>query len=183
MTAPLPVTPPWGFGGSAGSPVVVPPVTQGTVPPPPFGWDLQCPLPEVYPLPDATAFNPLGSKATAAIENNVAIPGASIVVPQGSRAIIVGVALYITNMLTTTSVSWSVRVNQVPQPGYANIGIFPRADAIATNTFDIPIRVMGPATVDVVYTNADGGSYVVGASFSGWFWATTSDQRYKSGGP
>lgn len=182
MTAPLPVSNPFGFGGSRGTPVIVPPSSVGGPPAPMMGWALQLPLPEVYPLPEATSFNPLGSKATAAIETNIAIPGASVVIPSGMRAVVVGVSLYISNMLATTNVSFTVLVNGVAASGYAGIGLFPAAQALAQNSFDVPIRVLGPATVQVVYTNTDGGSYTVGASLSGWYWANTSDQRYKTTG-
>lgn len=125
-------------------------------------------LPEVFPIPGAVEFNPLASKATAGVESGTDI-GIVLAIPSKSIGILRGVSLYITNMLDTTVVTWSVLQNSAVLPGYANLSIFPRVAPFVSNGFDSFVRLdQGPLTV--VFSNADGGTYTVGAALSGWFW-------------
>lgn len=176
--------PPFGFGGgSNGGTVVVPPTQSGSYAPPVAGRSLQIPLPEVLPIPDAHEFNPVGSLATAAISGPTDIPGTILAIPQGNIGVIRGVTLYISNMLTTTNVVWSLFVNGLIPAGYSNLSIFPRSAPFVSNGFDSMIRFDAEANIKIVFSNLDGGTYVVGASYSGWFWPKASDDRWKMFGP
>lgn len=176
----LPVSPPWGVGRGGGA-VAMPPQLSGQVPAGPPS--LQIPLPEVLPIPDAREFNPLGSIGSAAVTANpTLITGTSFNVPDSCLAVIRSVTLYITNMLTTTNVTWSLMVNQTSPQGFNNITIFPRATPFVSNGFDSMIRIDGPAVISVVFNNIDGGAYTIGASFSGWFWPEASDARWRQFG-
>lgn len=172
----FPVAPPWGLG-QGGGPVVVPPSFVGS---PVASAQLQIPLPEVLPIPDAHEFNPLGQIASAVVNAvPIAITGTQFTVPANTLAVIRGVTLYITNMLTTTNVLWSLIIDQASPQGYNQITIFPRAAPFVSNGFDSMIRFQGPCTVQVVFQNLDGGTYVIGASYSGWFWPESSDARWR----
>lgn len=171
--------PPWGFG-SGGQPVVIPPSSLGqggTIPV--TGSSLQLPLPEVLPIPSAKEFNPLGQKATVGAENNTVITGTVLDIPDSTFGVIRGVSLYITNMLTTTNVVWSLIVENATPQGFNQLTIFPRAAPFVSNGFDSMIRFNGPARIQVIFSNLDGGAYTVGASFSGWFWPTGSDAIWR----
>ncbi len=183
MTAPLPAGTPFGFGRGGGT------GSGGVVTPPNLvnaqarmGRELGIYLPEVFPIPDAKEFNPLGSIGTAAVQANVAIPNATVDVPASNLFVIRSFSIYITNMLATTNVTWSLLVNGQPVQGYLGVSIFPRVAPSISNTFDCFIRGRGFATISVIFSNGDGGAYTVGASFSGWFWPEASDGRWKSSG-
>lgn len=125
-------------------------------------------LPENFPIPSAVEFNPLAKKTTAVAESGIDI-GLILTIPERSLGILRGVSLYITNMLDTTNVTWSVLQNGAVIPGYSNLSIFPRVAPFVSNGFDAFFR-LGQGPVTVVYNNIDGGTYTVGAALSGWFW-------------
>jgi hypothetical protein len=171
---------PIGFG-SQGNPVMVPPNigTAGQV----NGFTLILPLPEDSPIPDAHEFNQQGQiLASVGNKNNVDITGTDLDIPDNNFGVITGVSLQISNMLATTLVSWSLLIQNVAPAGYGNMTIFPRAAPFVSNAFSCKIRFQGAATIRVVYTCTDGGTYDIGAAFSGWFWPENSDARWKAYG-
>jgi len=145
---------------------------------------LQVYLPEVFPIPAATEFNVVVSKASAGAETNVDI-GIVLDLPQNNIGIVRGVSLYINNMLTTTNVTWTLRFNGAPVPGYNNLSIFPRAAPSVANSFDSFVRIPqgNPMQVRVTYSNIDGAAYTVGAALSGWFWPITLGNLWIQQGP
>lgn len=141
-------------------------------------------LPELYPIPDAQEFNPSGSASTAAVQTDIEIALTPTIfngtnqIPKGAIGVIRGFSIYITNMLTTTTVSWTLRVNGAPAGGYGALTMFPRAQSFVGNSFDCFIRIPNGAVISVTYSNPDGGTYVVGASISGWYWPEVSGKRW-----
>lgn len=146
-------------------------------------------LPEDYPIPEATEFNPAGSVSTVAVETGTAIPlapsvGADagfITLPANCVGRIAGVIFSITNMLTTTNVTFTLTINGGPVAGYNNITITPRITSFVDAEFSAPgCRVLVPngAKIGVKFSNADGGSYVVAAAVSGWFWPKQAGDRW-----
>lgn len=183
MTTPTRVPGAMGFGTTAGGPVQLPPqVSQERAEQGRAARALVLFLPEQYMIPDGRGFNPQGSIATAVVQANIAITNATQAIPDNTLAVVGSVTIQITNMLATTDVTYTVLVNQTPVQGYNGISIFPRVAPFVGNTFDIPIRVRGPATIQVIFSNNDGGAYTVGAALSGWMWPVTSDQRWKAWG-
>lgn len=130
---------------------------------------LQIYLPDIYPIPGASEFNILVTKATSAVETNTDI-GITLDVPPNNIGIIRSLTLSISDMLTTTVVTWTVNVNGGPAPGYFNLSMYPRVSPFVSNAFDSFIHIPQGGKVRVVFTNTDGGSYTVGASIGGWFW-------------
>jgi hypothetical protein len=177
MSSPIPISEPWGIGsgaGSVGGGVVMPPNIAaarggGSIP-----RSLEIPLPEVYPIPDAKEFNILGSFASGAASANTLITGSAFDIPSGSLAIIRGFTAYIAPMSLATNVTWSLVWNGQALAGYQNITIFPRPAAFASDAFDAFLRVRGPGTLSVIFSNIDGAIYQIGASYSGWFWPEAS---------
>lgn len=181
MSAPMPVGYPWGFGrgGASGGGVTTPPLSEGmTV----NGISLNIPLPEDEPIPDAKEFNVSGSIGTAAVSAGTLITGCTLDVPPNNLGVIRGVDLYISNMLVTTNVTWTLTINGAAVSGYQGISIFARVTPFVGNGFSPKVRFRGPALVQVVFSNIDGGAYTVGAAFSGWFWPEASDERWKATG-
>jgi hypothetical protein len=176
----LPTAPIFGLGND-GIPVMVPPTQLGEGGTPPLVSDItqQIFLPELYPIPDAKEFNQTGSQATAAVAFNQVIAGTTITVPQNTFGVVRGVTFYITNMLTSTNVTYSLIINNQPVMGYNQEIIFPRAAPFVSNGYDSMIRFQGPATLTINFDNRDGGTYVVGGTISGWFWPQASDARWR----
>lgn len=140
-------------------------------------------LPEVFPIPDAVEFNPSGERASAAAETQTitllpTISNALVKIPDQNIGIIRGLSIWITNMLTTTNVRWTLLVNGSPAGGYGSIALPVRATSFAGNSFDCFIRVPDGASIAVQYVNTDGGTYSIGASVSGWYWPIASGKRW-----
>lgn len=137
--------------------------------------------PEIYPIPDAVEFNPLGSTTTIIAETKV-IPGVALQLPQSYIGIIRGYTIYVDNMLLTTNLIYTLLINGNPAPGYGSLTMFPRAAPSVSNGFDAFIRVPDGAALSVKVQNVDGGSYTVGASISGWIWPRAAGERWIGGG-
>lgn len=149
---------------------------------PTIGRQLQVYLPEVYPIPSAVEFNTSVSKATAAAETNIDI-GLTVQLPESNIGIVRGVTIEITDMLTTTNVTWSMLFNGAPVPGYNNLSIFPRSAPFVSNAFDSFVRVPQGVKITFNYTNTDGGTYTIGAAVSGWFWPQSLGNLWVQHGP
>lgn len=177
MSAPIPVGPLWGLGrGGVGSGAVLSPLASGLNP---ASLTVDIPLPEVFPIPDAKEFNPSGTIATAAVQLGVAITGATIDIPPANLVIIRGLNISVANMTILTNVTFTILYNNAPIQGYSGISIFPRVTPFIENGLESFIRLKGPGTVQVVFSNIDGGPYTIGAGFNGWFWPEASDARWR----
>lgn len=172
----------WGLGGGGGmgGAVVLPPDRAESIRA--LGLELSVPLPEVFPIPDATEFNIEGQVSSPGA-GTLVITGAAFTIPSNTLAIVRSVTIYVQNMLATTNVTFTLFVNTSPVPGYQGLTIFPGASPRISNTFDSFIRIIGPANISAQATNIDGGAYLLGLAFSGWYWPITSDGRWKQRGP
>ena len=89
MTLPAGVFPIFGLGGPGQSgptsfgPVVDPVSAAASAIV--VGRNLQLPLPEVYPIPDAHIFNLEAHVASPGAQNNIPIPGLSVEIPAATR--------------------------------------------------------------------------------------------------
>lgn len=179
MSNPVPTAPIWGLGGG-GRPVVTSPMAYqpgGALEV--SGLSLSIPLPEELPIPDAREFNPTGSIASAGLQNNILITGTTTQVPDGTFGVIRSVQLFINDMLPTTDVIWSLIINQASPQGFNQITMFPRLAPFVGNTIPACIRFQGPATITMIFSNRDGGAYLVGGGYGGWFWPEASDARWR----
>lgn len=139
-------------------------------------------LPEERPIPGATIFNTLGQQATAVVQAGVLIAGAGIIIPAGSIARLDSVNLYATNLLPTSALTFTVLQNGAAIQGLTNVGIFPGTAARIAENFSLLVRISNGATLTVVFSNADGGAYLVGAALSGWFWPESLGRLYQQQG-
>lgn len=178
---PVPVAPPWNVPGPGSSGIIRPP-NVGPAGGASIARTLFLPLPEDSPIPDAKEFNVLGTIATAIVQANVAITNATFAVPAATMGRVSYVSLFIMNMLAVTDVTFTVQVDSAVPSGFGGLRIFPRAASSVVSTFDCKIRVQGPCTISVIFSNNDGGAYTVGAAFGGWFWPQSSDERWKTAG-
>lgn len=182
---PFPIGPVWdvGAGGSSGggASLVYPPDVADSVQQ--VGRQLEVPLPEVFPIPDATIFNAECQQASNAAGSFVLSFTPDVTIPASNLAIMTSFTIYVQNMLQTTSITWTLLANGNPVPGYNLLAIFPGTSPRAANTFNAPMRFTGLTQLQVQITNGDGGMYLLGAAISGWFWPLASDRRWKSAGP
>lgn len=137
---------------------------------------LQVYLPDIYPIPGASEFNILVTKSTTVAET--ADIGLTLDVPANNIGIIRSVTISVSDMLTTTVVSWTVQVNGAPAQGYFGLSMYPRVSPFVSNAFDSFIHIPQGGKVRVQYTNTDGGSYTVGASIGGWFWPESLGRQW-----
>jgi hypothetical protein len=181
----IPFGPEYGFGGLRGtlaSPPNLRPIGNGGPGDVVMGKALVLPLPEDSPIPDAHEFNVQGSIASAVAQNNILVPNTTVNIPALNMGVLTGVSIYIDNMLLATNVTYTVRYNGAPIPGYTGLTMFPRVAPFVGNTFASKYRFNGEGVLDVIFSNIDGGAYVVGAALSGWFWPCASDVRWKQRG-
>ncbi len=143
---------------------------------------LQVWQPEIFPIPGAQEFNNTVNKSTVAPETNTDF-GLSIQLPPYNIGIIRSVSIYITNMLATTNVTYTLNINNAPVGGYSGLSIFPRVAPSISNSFDSFIRVPQGAKITASFTNTDGGTYVVGFAVSGWFWPQEIGNQWIRQGP
>ena len=171
--------PVWGIGRGGAPPVGLPSMGNDPVV---ASLQLDIPLPEVFPIPDAKEFNPLGSIAGIGVASNITITGTTFTVPDSTYGIIRGVSLYVNDMTPTTAITYTVVINQGSPQGFTALSMFPRTATSVSNSFDSFVRFEGPATIFVKYSQTDAGLNLIGASYSGWFWPKASDQRWRNYG-
>lgn len=189
MPAPNAWGPLWGIGGgglNTGASLPLPPdvAAAGVANGAGVGRDLSLPLPEVFPLPDAQLFNSELQQTTNAPQVLFSLPFTpAVAILAGYYAVVTSFTIYVQNMLSTTNVLFTLLYNGNPVQGYNGLTMFPGASPRIANTFDAPIRLTGAGALTVTIQNVDGGTYLVGASISGWQWPISSDRRWKQAGP
>lgn len=139
-------------------------------------------LPDQEPIPTSQQVNTFGQATSTVAETGIEITGAQLVLPSGIIARIASVSFYVTNLLDTSILSFTVTINNAPVQGFSNVGIFPGVASRVSVGFDCYILTPSGATVEVFYTNGDGGSYIVGAALSGWQWSEADGVRWITSG-
>jgi uncharacterized ParB-like nuclease family protein len=97
--------------------------------------------------------------------------GLHYVVPAGRVGVIKTLQLFVDSPSPATVVRWQLLVGGIPVQGLNNLTVIGRAAASISQTFDnLAIIVPELQPVDVQIVDVDGGSYTVGAQFTGWHW-------------
>jgi len=134
-------------------------------------------LPQDSPIPSAQEFNVLGQIATAAV--GTVLPATCVfLVPAGYVVRISSFLIGATNVVATTALVWTFRVDGAPIPGYNNLAVFVGVAARLVNTFEAHVVLNGPCTLDLAVINTDGGIYSVGGGISGWMWQAEAGDRW-----
>lgn len=142
-------------------------------------------LPNVQPIPGVSvSFQAYGLTTTSAA-GEIAIPGAELVIPNGDECIVQNFNIFIgsTTALTfNTQQLFSIEYNESKLPSATNLTTFGRP----VQTIEYPFENLGiyiprPGTLQAVVNNVDGGSYVVGAFFTGWYHPQIAAIRWKKG--
>ena len=79
----------------------------------------------------------------------------------------------------TTDVTWTLRINDYPVPGFDNVRNVPGlANLLITGDDDMRIRLPNGCKVDVLITNnAASGPWTLGALVQGWYHPEVAEQR------
>ena len=167
--APLNPTPSPGGGGVApGFLRTVPPVLEVK---PPSGVDFNVP-------------GNLVAQTTALTTPAIVVGGCAFTVPDGSVAYVRSFVLQVQNLLPTSAITFSLRVDGAAVPGWDNIFVLPSnlATWIATYGPDETFLEVRPGkTVSIFVTIADAGVYSLGASMHGWTVAQQTADAFAEG--
>lgn len=144
---------------------------------------LDIPLPWIERIADSQDFVGSGSVDTVAVETGTAITNCSFRLGQGNIGVLRSVTFYVNNMLASTNLVFTIKVNGGPVPGYGAFTPFPRVAASISNGFDMQFLLPSESKIEVFFNNVDGGSYKVGAVFTGWQHPESSALRWMQFGP
>lgn len=144
--------------------------------------NMQLFLPEEKPIPSATIFETIDVASTAIVQSGILLPAAQQQIPANNLGRLSGVTFFITNLLPTTDVRFTVLGNGGPLQALNRVRIFPGTAGRVSNAFDVYIRIPSGTLLQVLFENNDGGTYQVGASLSGWFWPESDGKRWMQQG-
>lgn len=145
---------------------------------PPTTRTLEVWHPWQFPFPGSTDYrvNDVLASGGAGITKG---PTWSFQLPSTCRGIIREVFWAVANLTTASVISWTLRINQQPIPGWQNLTVFPGIVPRVTVSDDSMIPVPFGATVDIIFTNTDGAVYPqVGAGFSGHYWDQAAEDAW-----
>jgi len=135
--------------------------------------------PTFFPYPGSRRVFAQSSATVALLSPQVV---ASFVMLSTEIGVLSDVEIGISNMLTTTVAAWAIRFNGGPIQ-WGPLSLIPRAATYAGDAWTslgMPIPV-GVATVDVYATVADAGTYLMGASITGWAWPLDLEDAIREG--
>lgn len=144
---------------------------------PPTSVTLRRYLPEEFPIPGAIEFQRNGFA-------NLAGAGSAVTLlrydnPSSSYGIVRALGGGVDSMTAVTDVTFSLRVNGAPVPGWGQWRLFPGPAARVSGNVDTWVLLWPGDVVELVIINTDGALYTVGGSFSGWSWAVASDVAWR----
>ncbi len=132
--------------------------------------------PYEYPIPKAQPFV-LNSGSVASIAAGTLSPaGLQMNLPKGTVARIDSVTIYITSLLDTTSMQYSLRIGGAPV--LPALQFFPRAATSAGDNYPVFVRVPPQGKISMDIIQGDAGAYTVGAIITGWTFTVLAARRY-----
>lgn len=110
------------------------------------------------------------------------IPGSAFTLPASRIGVIRSLSFAVNNLLLTSAITFTVRINQSPVQGWARIPIFQVASPFLTTAYgpdETWIYVPESSTVDVEVNVTDAGTYQLGADYHGWHVDTGLNALYE----
>lgn len=129
--------------------------------------------PEIYPTRDAQTFNITGTGTLGPGPVVATVVAGPFQVPVNMVAVVREVTLVVNNLLTTSLITFSLRFNQGPVPGFDNMFVPPRAAASVSISYppqSTLVRVPDGSSIDIAVVIADAGAYQLTANFRGWWY-------------
>ena len=152
--------------------------------PQPLGVAL--PQPAAVILPPTCFPDPVARRLVSQLSATLTAGGTAVVATvqlnASEIAVIADVEIGINNMLTTTVATWAIRFNGSPVQ-FGPLSLIPRAAAYAGDAWSglgLPVPI-GTQTVDILATVVDAGTYLVGASLTGWAWTQEQEAAVRAG--
>lgn len=107
---------------------------------------------------------------------------ATIVLLPSEIAVISDIEIGLNAMLATTLAAWTVRFNGGPIE-WGPLSLIPRPAVYAGSAWSqLGVRVpIGVAVIDILATIADPGTYLMGASITGWAWPLALEDAIREG--
>lgn len=139
--------------------------------------------PDVVMPPEATYIYAQGSANVGPGPASWTPPAGIITqIPSGSIGVLKLVAFQVLNMLATTDIDYSLRVNGGAVPGIGALTMIGRPAAYVEQESDnLTVRAPENALVDALVTVNDGGTYTVGFRYEGWYYPRAVAERYLAG--
>lgn len=139
-------------------------------------------IPDVYPIPTAIPFQVAGTVATTGAGTITQIPGTALKLPAGYIGLVHTLNISVLTAVTLATVQlFTIRINQAPAIGWANMTFAGRAAQNFERYFDAALRLPNGCLVDIINTNVDGGAYTVGADITGWYMSVADVSRWLQG--
>lgn len=88
------------------------------------------------------------------------------------------VSIYVLSPAATQNVTWTVRINGAPVPGYDNLLFPPGVANFGVRDYsDAQIRIPNGGLVTVTASNGSANAWTIGAKVAGWFHTLSEEQR------
>lgn len=136
--------------------------------------------PEFFPPPGSRYIYGEGRATIAGPNTTTVIAGLTVQVPRNAVGVIREINLNINDMLVTTDVRWRFTLSGQLVQGY-DLTLFPRLAASVSASFSpesVSIPFPDGALIQFPITVVDAGSYLVGASYRGWFFSKQTAKEY-----
>lgn len=132
--------------------------------------------PWLYPIDSAVDFQPRADGVALAAGATETPADTVLQLPAGYAGVIRFVSIFVDSPTTALDVSWALRINGGPVPGWNNLRSFPRSANNISITFEGVVQVPQNATIDITIVEHGGAlAWTVGASYGGWQWPTAAE--------
>lgn len=161
-----------GYSMPGGGLPALPPGSSGATAP--FSLSVQAPFVVRPPTAGEIQVDASGTGFTVA-NTPAVIPGSVVQVPTNNLAILRSMVLSVNTMLTTSLLTWTLRVNGSPVQGWSAMTIFPRNAGYAAGAFESNetfIHLDDGALIDaqINVLPGDANTYQAGITFHGWYY-------------
>jgi len=135
--------------------------------------------PYLYKLPSSSDFNQNNYATVLAAAISTQVVPVSFQLPQQSVGYLQQFGLYCLSPTNLTNVTFTIRINEGPVPGWDNVLLPVGVTNLTLQNFaDLQIRLPNNCKVDVLVTNnAATGPWTVGAKIAGWYHTSQAEER------
>lgn len=134
--------------------------------------------PWVYKLPTSQDFNAEAYDAAIAAAVGATVTITSFQLPPTFVGWIQLFSLYVLSPTANQAVTWQLRINGGPVPGWDNIFFPPGVANFGVRDFsDLQVRVPNGALIEIIGINRSANAWTIGGKVAGWFHAMTEEER------
>jgi hypothetical protein len=134
--------------------------------------------PWVYKLPSSQDFNTEAYDVAIAAVIGATANVLSFQTPPTFVGYIQIVSIYVLSPTAAQDVTWTLRINGAPVPGYDNLLFPPGVANFGVRDYsDTQVRVPNGARVTMTASNGSANAWTIGGKIAGWFHSTVEEQR------